>query len=245
MTSHPALFLVAGRSAPGDLVHLEGGEARHARVRRIGLGEQVVVIDGAGWSALAVVESASRRGFAARIVDELPARHGESPLELTLALAFLKTDRFEWAIEKVVELGVTAIVPFASAHSLARPSASRLERWREIAKSAVKQCGRSSFPRIGEPLTFDDVLRAPGPRILFCERTPHCRIEEARDRIGKVERLTVIVGPEGGFTTEEVEKGRAAGSIVAGLGPRILRADTAAVSAATLCQLFWGDLGAA
>lgn len=243
MSSHPARFLIVdGRHEEGESVELDAKEARHARVRRVERGERVVVFDGAGWSALAVIESANQRRVTARVLENLPALQGESPLDLTLALALLKSDRFEWTIERVVELGVKSIVPFASAHSLGRPSAARLERWREIAKSAVKQCGRSVVPRVAKPATFDEVVGVAGPRILFSERPPRGHLEDARARIGQTQRLTILIGPEGGFSPEEVEKGRATGSIIVGLGPRILRADTAAVSATALCQYLWGDL---
>lgn len=244
MSAHPPRFLVSegARPEPGATVELDAGEARHARVRRLEIGESVVVFDGAGWSALAEVEAANRQRVALRVVRELPARDGESPLDLTLCVALLKTDRFEWMVEKAAELGVRSIVPFVSEHSLGGPSPGRIARWNEIAKSAVKQCGRTVFPRLGASVSFEEALGSPGPALLFAEREPRRTLDEAWRRIGDTTTLTVIVGPEGGFADSEIEKAEAAGAISVGLGPRILRAETAAVAAVVACQLRWGDL---
>jgi 16S rRNA (uracil1498-N3)-methyltransferase len=240
VTSHPARFLIVGQRT-GDVVELDTAEARHARVRRVRPGENVVVFDGAGWSALALVETVLRERVSARIVRELRPDDGESRLDLTLAVAHLKSDRFEWMIEKAIELGVTSLVPFASKYSVARPSAARLKRWEEIAKSAVKQCGRTVFPRIAAPAELSDVLALPGPRLFFAESGSRLTMNEAFAQVGSTSMLTAVIGPEGGFAAEEVAAAREA-AIVVSLGPRILRAETAAVSAVTLCQLNWGDL---
>ena len=244
MSTHPPRFLLPDGARPkaGTTVELDGDEARHARVRRLQRGESVVVLDGAGWNALATVESASRQRVALRIVEVLPEHDGESPLDLTLAVALLKTDRFEWMIEKTAELGVRSIVPLVSEHSLGRPSPGRIARWNEIAKSAVKQCGRSVFPQVGAPVSFEEALKTTGPALLLAEREPRCALDEASRRIGETTALTVFIGPEGGFADGEIEKAAAAGAIAVGLGPRVLRAETAAIAAVVACQLRWGDL---
>jgi len=243
MRPHLPRFLIERAVAPGDALPLPAEEAKHARVRRLGVGNPVAVFDGAGRSYLARLESLSRDGAVVRITEALPERDGESPLELTLAAAALKADRFDWVIEKATELGVTRIQPFHSAHTLALPSRDRQARWRQIALAAAKQCGRSAAPTIAAPLAFDAVLALPATgRLLFAE-------DGSGDCLSRIafaaapSSLLAIVGAEGGFSPDELSAARAAGCQLVALGPRILRAETAAVTAVVLCQARWGDLG--
>jgi 16S rRNA (uracil1498-N3)-methyltransferase len=233
-------FLVTGPAADGASIELDRGEAKHARVRRLRRGEEVVVLDGRGWSAAAVIDTIDSRRVVVRIVRALPERRGESPLDLTLALALLKSDRFDWIVEKATELGVTRIRPFMTEHSLARPSTGRRDRWRQIALSAAKQCGRTVPPEIHPPVPFREALGdLDGVKYLFAEGGPGRAPLEANVAVASV---SVIVGPEGGFTSEEVATASAADCQVVTLGPRILRAETAAITAVALCQHLFGDL---
>jgi 16S rRNA (uracil1498-N3)-methyltransferase len=231
-------FLLDQLATPGERVDLAADEAHHARVRRLATGDRVALFDGKGRSYLGTVEHASAKGLAVRVDEALPIGAHESPLALTLAIALLKSDRFEWMIEKTTELGVTRLRPFTSEHSLARPSAARQTRWRTIAVSAAKQCGRSVVPQIEAPCDFDQMLAAADTApLLFWERsTTEPRLSDTRAR------ATIIVGPEGGFSEKEVARASEAGCQIATLGPRILRAETAAVAAVTLTQSTWGDL---
>jgi len=227
----------------GEHVVLDAVEARHARVRRLTPGGNVIVFDGVGNSRLATVQRVSRQAVELRLLQALPFRSGESPLEVTLGLALLKAERLEYVIEKATELGVSRILPFASRYSLGRPSVARRSRWKHIAVSAAKQCARTVVPPIEEPVRFVEVLREPAPcRVLLWEGAEP---EQAADlaRIHPVPaRVTLLIGPEGGFAADEVDAARAAGWRLISLGPRILRADTAAVAAVAVCQNLWGDL---
>jgi 16S rRNA (uracil1498-N3)-methyltransferase len=238
MTASLPRFFLREPAAPGDRVALDAEEAHHARVRRLERGDRVALFDGKGRSYTATVEHSSTKQLDVHIDDELPARAGESPLLLTLAIAMLKSDRFEWMIEKTTELGVARIRPFVSEHSLAQPSASRQARWHTIALSAAKQCGRSVVPSIDAPCDLGAVLaHADAAHLLFWERsTDTATLEDRRAQ------ATLIVGPEGGFADAEVERARRAGCRIATLGPRILRAETAAIAAVVLAQSWWGDL---
>lgn len=237
-------FLVGRGVAEGERVDLETEEAKHACVRRLRPGEPVVLFDGAGSSWLGVVDACTRRAVAVMVTKRFPEREGESPLDLTLALAVLKADRIDWVVEKATELGVRRIRPFISQHSLARPSAARQARWRQIALSAAKQCGRTVVPRVEIPVDWDALLSEPSPRrLLFWETRDARSVCEIAAVLPPPERLTVVIGPEGGFATAEIDAARRAGCDVVGLGQRILRAETAAVAAVALCQHLWGDLG--
>jgi 16S rRNA (uracil1498-N3)-methyltransferase len=241
MRAHLPRFLIEHAAAPGEVVTLCTDEAKHARVRRLGVGDAVALFDGGGRSYLGHLESLSRQAAVVRVSETLPERDGESALALTLAVAALKADRFDWVVEKATELGVARIQPFTSAFTLAHPSRHRQARWRQIALSAAKQCGRSVAPAIEPPLSFAAVLALPAAgRILFAEDGSGTSV--ARLALDAPPSLLAIVGAEGGFSPAEIAAARAADCHLAALGPRLLRAETAAVVAVALCQARWGDL---
>jgi 16S rRNA (uracil1498-N3)-methyltransferase len=223
------------------VVEVDGAEARHARVRRLARGEAVVVFDGRGRSWLGRVSAWSARGPTVAIERALPERDGESSLALTLAIALLKADKLEWVIEKATELGAVRIRPFSCARSLAHPSARRVARWRQIALSAAKQCGRSVVPAVDDPADLSVILAEPIEcGLLLWEGA--ARGDVLPSAAPAPTAASVLIGPEGGFTVEEVAAARAAGYRVGSLGLRILRAETAAIAAVALCQRRWGDL---
>lgn len=233
--SHPR-FLVPHPANPGDRIELDRAESKHAQVRRVAAGEVVEVLDGRGWSALATYERTRRDTAAVRIVETLPPNYRESPLHLTLAIGVLKSDRFEWAIEKTTELGVTAIRPFESTHSLGRPSAARQKRWQQIAVSAVKQCGRTVPPTIHAPVPWSEILRDTIPLRLVCSGHGEAKtIPQLAREIERPSAVSIAIGPEGGFHADEIDSALTAGFQAVTLGERILRAETAAVIAVAFC----------
>lgn len=242
MSGHLPRFAIAGPAAVGDVVTLAGDEARHARVRRLALGETVALFDEAGHGWVGEVRAAGRDRVAVRITAARPANEGESALDLTLAVGLLKADKLDWVIEKATELGVARIHPFASTHTLGQPSASRQARWQQIARGAAKQCGRSRVPAVAPPGDLAAALRLPAAtRLLFAEHGDTEPLAAIDAPAGGP--LLLIVGAEGGFAAAELAAARAAGARLIGLGPRILRAETAALAAVALCQARWGDLG--
>jgi 16S rRNA (uracil1498-N3)-methyltransferase len=160
-----------------------------------------------------------------------------------LIQALLKGDRWEWLLEKAVELGATRITPVVTGHTVARPgegrSGDKLERWRKRALAAAKQCERGIVPEIDPPVPLDKFLKTlPAPeegesRRAFLERAGEEPPAPAHP--GAVIRLAV--GPEGGWTEQEIAQLAAAGFRGAGLGPRILRGETAALAALVLASL--------
>jgi 16S rRNA (uracil1498-N3)-methyltransferase len=239
----PPRFFVEAQSLQRDPILLNASETRHAHVRRLTVGTAVVVFDGAGASHLARVERISRRTVELTLLQRLPDRSGESPLDMTLAVALLKADKLDTVIEKATELGVARIMLFASRYSLGRPSAARLARWRQIAIAAAKQCERTVIPRIEGPLDIAAVLQKPAPyRLLLWEDSDCKQAADLASISVAPAAVTLLVGPEGGFAPDEVAAARAAGWLPVTLGPRILRAETAAITAVALCQHLWGDL---
>ncbi len=243
MSGHLPRFLIAAAATVGEVVRLAGEEARHARVRRLACGEAVALFDGAGHACEGAVETVARDAIAVRVTRVLPPRQGESALSLTLAIGLLKADKLDWVIEKATELGAMRIQPFASAFTLAQPSAARQMRWRQVALSAAKQCGRSVVPEVAVPLDFAALLAQPAAaRLLFAEHGETVSVSALR--LFAPASALLVVGAEGGFTAAEIDAARDAGFHAISLGPRVLRAETAAVAATTLCQARWGDLAA-
>jgi 16S rRNA (uracil1498-N3)-methyltransferase len=219
---------------------LTGGELHHLRVRRLRVGSELVLCDGIGRQRRGIVAALDHRRAVIRVTaNDLPDR--ESALRLVLAQALLKADKLDLVIEKATELGVSELLVFTCERSVSRAAADRRPRWNRVARSAAKQCQRSTVPRIEGPMALEDVLRRTDPlRLFFWEaRTSGGFPTVEASSVGSV--LTVV-GPEGGFSVVEAERAAHAGFRIIGLAPRILRAETAAVVAVTLCQFLWGDL---
>jgi 16S rRNA (uracil1498-N3)-methyltransferase len=231
------------RLAAPDLVIVPGplrvpaGEAHHARVARARIGEVIEVLDLAG--AVGIGRLSRWEGSTCWVdVERVERERGEPPAPLLLGLAVLHTQAFDWAVEKATELGATAIVPVTSELVQGGTRGTRVQRWRRIAAAAVAQCGRSRAPMVCELQDLPEfVAGARGLRLVADPSAPRPRRLEAG-----ADGLTVLVGPEGGFTDSERAAILAAGFAALPLGPRILRAETAAVAALTLAQSLAGWL---
>ncbi len=234
-------------TAAGARLELPDFAARHARdALRLGPGSALRVFDGRGSEFEATIAEVSRRRVTVDVGAAVAPRP-ESPLRVQLCLPPLKADRFEWALEKAVELGVHAIVPLATERGDAAAQralrGARPDRWLRVMAAAAEQCGRATLPDVLPATRLAEVLSAPldGVRVLLAETDP---ARPLRDCVPQgATRIQLIVGPAGGFTTIEREAARAAGCAEAGLGPRILRAETAAIAALALLQAERGDLG--
>ncbi|CAM3325004.1 RsmE family RNA methyltransferase [Rhodothermus bifroesti] len=221
-------------------VVLPPDEAHHAvRVLRHRPGDEVVAVDGeGGWYRLRL-EQVDRQTVGARVL-ETRRDHGEPPYHLTVGLALLKQSaRFETFLEKAVELGVQCILPLQTERT--ERVQFRLERAQRILVAALKQCGRSRLPRVLPPQTFTEAIRKPAALRLLCHEQP----DAASLPLGqllcgqRMPNALVLIGPEGGFSGSEVRQALAAGFQLVSLGPRRLRAETAALVAASAFSLYW------
>ena len=230
------LVLPGHAIAPG-LIRVPAASAHHARVARIGPGEAVELLNLDGLIGMGTLMRWEGRSCWVD-VEKVARERGEPPAPLILALAVLHTQAFDWAVEKATELGATAVVPVTSWLVQGGRHSARVPRWRRIAAAAVAQCGRSRAPEVHEPRALAELLDgARGVRLVADPRAaPPEWLEVGADGI------TVLVGPEGGFTEEEHEAIRASGFAGLLLGPRILRAETAAVAALTMAQSLAGWL---
>lgn len=220
---------------PGSLVEVTGDEAHHAvAVRRLRVGEQVALTDGAGAAATGTVEETGKRRFTVRVAD---VRREERPSpELVVVQAIPKGDRGERAVEVLTELGVARIVPWAAARSVAvwkgERAARSLARWRSTAREAGKQARRVWAAEVVEQARTDDVVdlvRGSDLALVLHEAASAGLGDLTVPAVGTV---VVVVGPEGGLTDEEVAAFEAAGARTVRLGAEVLRTSTAGVAAA-------------
>lgn len=232
----PRLFLPPGARLPGEgeAVELAPGQRHYlTNVLRRRPGDRVVLLDGEA-EAEATLLADLRLSCGA-------ARRAEAPrLRLTLLCALLKGEKLDWVVEKATELGAARILPVACARSVRRLEPARAsrqrERWARIATAAAQQCRRPDVPEVGEVRALEAALReaeAAPLRLLPYEGAAGARLAEALpDEVPPAACL--LIGPEGGLAEEEVAAAVAAGFRVCGLGPRILRAETAALAALSI-----------
>jgi 16S rRNA (uracil1498-N3)-methyltransferase len=220
---------------------LDGDEARHlAKVRRVGIGEVVTLFDGQGRSAMAEVVELGRDRVDLIIREESTAdRSLAGPL--ILATAVPKGDRFDWLVEKATELGVTRLVPLVTARSVVDPRSAKLDRLRRLVVEASKQSGRARLMELDAPTAWADWLTrsraAAGSRYVADPGGGRLAVGPPCDLTRGV---AVTIGPEGGFTANELEEAKASGHRAIGLGPTILRVETAAI-AACAAVLTWAE----
>ena len=210
---------------------LEGDEAHHlARVRRIGPGTAVELFDGRGLAVRAEIRVLGRGRVELEVLpgsipDRAPA------CALTLATAVPKGDRFDWLVEKATELGVARLVPIVTERSVVDPRAAKLDRLRRAIVEASKQSGRARLMELGPPTPWRDLVRDdPTPVRLLAHPGGMSR----RDTPADVPRAILAIGPEGGFTDEEVATALEAGWRSIDLGPTVLRVETAALVGSAL-----------
>lgn len=234
----------------GDRLTLPEDEARHAsKVLRTRIGDEIIVVDGeSGWYRVAV-DAVDRRSLSGHILERRTAA-GEPPYELVLGFGMIKNrGRFETLLEKAVELGVSVIVPLVTERT--EKERFREERSENILIAAMKQCGRSRVPKLLEPLSLADFFAAAqsrwaaGLRMICHEGAPSNHgIFEVMAADTTPRTIVATVGPEGGFSDDELLRASAAGFTTVSLGSRRLRAETAGIAAAAAVMLAKDHVGA-
>jgi 16S rRNA (uracil1498-N3)-methyltransferase len=242
-------FFVESKSLNKPFAAIEGSEVRHIKnVLRLKPGDKIRVFDGEGFEYDASIHRFFADRVEVKILRKFPGTK-ESPVQIGVAQALLKERKMDRLLRHLCELGVTRWVPFISERSVPRPGEKRLsaraQRWNKIVQESCKQCRRSKLPGISKTMTFEEVLEygsACDLQIVFYENET-ATLKSFRPHHPAPRDILLILGPEGGFSDQEIEKARAAGCVAAGLGPRILRAETAAIAACTLTQFLYGDMG--
>jgi 16S rRNA (uracil1498-N3)-methyltransferase len=236
-------FFADSDSFAEDKIVLGKDETRHLRdVLRLAEGDEVAVFDGTGFDYTCVIENMSKKATILAISSKHASPSNESPLSLVMCVAFTKGDKFEFVIQKCVELGVTKLIPLITERcdvKLHDKTESKMDRWKKIVIESSKQCGRGILMQISEPKSFDALIQSPekGETMLFSERDG-----ESISDFKPAKELSALIGPEGGWSDAELEAAKESGVRIITLGGRILRAETAAVSIATILQHRCGDI---
>lgn len=232
---------ISGDLKPGQELVLPRTAYHHiVNVLRCPTGSSLTVFDGCGHAYQAQLTAIERNRATVRLLDALEPDL-ESPLHTTLVQAVIKGERMDYAIQKAVELGVSQIRPLLADQATLHLRGDRLQKklghWARIIVSACEQSGRNTVPPLLAPLTTTEALaQLEGPGIMLAPsgRPPFKALHRPR-------RITLFVGPEGGFSGNELGQATDKGVSIVGLGPRILRAETAAVVALSVVQTLWGD----
>ena len=228
--------------AIGENIELPKDAARHIMVLRLSAGDTLTLFNGLGGEYHARITRIDRKQVVAEIVSH-SSREAELPYRITLAQGIPEATKMDWIIEKSVELGVSDIIPLAAQRSVVRldkdRAEKRLSRWQAIAISAAQQCGRNRLPHIASPVGTGEYLRqtTPSPRILFSPRATETLSEWARHQ--KPQDITLLIGPEGGFSPEEENMAEQQGVTFLSMGPRILRTETAGLAAVAAINALW------
>lgn len=238
--------LIPAIVATDRTVALDPADAHHLiRVLRAAVGDEVRVFDGRGREWLAQIADAGRSSASLNIIHEVtPAP--EPHVRVTLAIGLLKGEQMDAVVRDATMLGAFSIVPITTKHvavsSRAWKSAAALERWRRVAVASAKQCGRAVVPQVGAVTPFAELVgAAPGVPAFMCVE-PALAVQDAASVKAGPRPLAanVFVGPEGGWSADEIEQGRAAGAALIHLGPRTLRAETVPTVILTALWTAWG-----
>ena len=245
-------FYAPDANAGGDVIALPAEEAEHAaRVLRLAAGDEVVVFNGRGQAFDAAIESIGRNAVSVRLGGTCTSAP-EAGVSVMLVQAVLKADKMDDVIRDAVMIGVAAILPIVTSRTEVGRSvidrSRKRERWRRIAVSSAKQCGRAVVPPVFDVESFDAVVASgavdtAGVRIMLVEPGASGRIEPlpALDpQLPAPHEAAVIVGPEGGWTAAEVEAAERSCRLVT-LGGRTLRADAMALVGVTALFTAWGE----
>ena len=219
-------------------VQLTDEQARYlTAVLRLEAGAELEVFDGRGARFRAFIE----QGFL-RLGEPLPQQAARG-VDVVLVQALAKGEKMDLVVQKATELGATRVMPLAAERAVVRleRGSAKVTRWRRVAQEAARQCGRADVPQVDEPCGWDDVFA------LLPDRRGLLLVPEATARLGEAargsSRLLLAVGPEGGFSPEEQARAAAAGMVAAGLGPLVLRTETAGLAALSVVLHVHGELG--
>ena len=229
---------------------ITGSDARHIHtVLRLKIGDELALFDGTGMEYRAWIVGMAPGRIALSPVSACTAFR-ESPVRIVLAQAMLKDRKMDDLLPQAIELGINRWVPFLSERSVSRPETKRMEdrhrRWEKIAIESLKQCGRNRGPAIEKLCGFEEALtlgQECTARFIFWEKEEKPLCVATLPKTEPDAAVIAMLGPEGGFSEPEIAVARKAGFLPVSLGPRILRAETAAVAACSLLQFLYGDMG--
>lgn len=239
-------YFLTGLSPDACQVYATGDEAHHlATVMRVKRGATLTLCDGAGMDYSATVETVERDAVLLAINSCTPSE-SEPTVRVMLYVGYPKQDKLEWIIQKAIELGAVEIVPFFSQFCVAAPKNEEQKniRYNKIALEAAKQSGRGIVPTVAMPLSYREMLHraAQADAALFCYENERDAPSLHSRLGGGVSTVAIITGSEGGFSAQEAQQAVEAGCVSVGLGPRILRCETAPLAALAAVMTLTGNL---
>lgn len=243
-------FYAPGMTRDASRVVLDSEESTHlSRVLRLRVGARVRAFDGQGGERHALVANSHPGAAELELLDSI-APPAEPRVSVALAVGILKADKFDAVLRDAVMLGVSSVIPLLTDRCDVPRSAvsggARLERWHRIAVASAKQSGRAVVPAVADPIHLDACLdrdRSP-MRLMLAEPSlgGAQRLDDSSRGLMDATQALVLIGPEGGWTPDEVDRARSRGCRVVSLGSRTLRADSAPLVALAVLQFLWGDL---
>ncbi len=233
-------FYVEKENIIDDTIYLVGESYIHAtRVLRFKPSYKLIVCDGSGIDYYCEVISIDKEKVTCRILEQTQ-NNNEHKCGLILCIGLIKSDRFDIAIQKSVELGVSEIVPFISDNTSERNY--KLERVKRIVIEACKQCGRSILPKIHELTSFEEMLsKGRGLKLFAYEKEESLTLKASLDKNPIEDAITLVIGSEGGFTEKEATMSTIFGYKSISLGNRVLRAETATIAGLSYISMFLED----
>lgn len=244
------LFVEPARMADDVVVVTDEDHRYLTRVLRLGVGETVVLFDGKSVEATARITRVGPRAMELHVEERRAAMADDRP-EVTLVQALAKGDKLDFVVQKATELGMARFVPVTTERAVQRLDANaaralqRKARWQKIAREAARQSGRLDVPEVEGVMTLTSALHSSPATALKLFLWEGARQTSLRAQLPaeRPRQIVVVVGPEGGFTPAEAEEARAAGFTAIGLGPRVLRTETAALVVLSILGFVVGDLG--
>lgn len=253
-------FFVPGRAVDGAVIAIAGQDARHiVRVLRLGPGDEIEAVDGAGAERRGRIVSVDDDGVMVMLTEGSVACR-EPSVFITVLQGLPKGDKMDEIVRKNTEIGVSRFVPVVTDRTVARPdqpgARRRVDRWRRVAREAAKQSGRQRIPDVLDIMSFRESLEhaasdagagdaRDGERLILLpwelERSRGIR-DVLRERAG-VGNVLVFIGPEGGFSADEVDEAVGSGAVTCSLGPRILRTETAGLVVSSIILYEAGEMG--
>jgi 16S rRNA (uracil1498-N3)-methyltransferase len=244
-------FFVGKSDVSCDFIDISGEDYNHIRkVLRLKSGDRITVCDGEGTDYLVEIVNFEDAAVKTRIVESIK-NSTEPPVQITLFQGLPKSDKMDYIIQKAVELGICEIVPVITERTVVKTdrknSDKKCERWNRISMEAAKQCNRGIIPKVEFPVSFKEALDAAKGSSLSLipyEKETGINLREVLTNRSSKGKVSVFIGPEGGFTETEIEAALSCGIQPVTLGPRILRTETAGIAVLAILMYELGDVGA-
>ncbi len=239
---NPRIYTCQPLNEQQKIILKESAAVHVGRALRMQAGDPLILFNGEGSSFQAHIVESNKKQVIVAIESELPAEEEQSiPIHIGQALS--RGERMDWAVQKATELGVDEITPLFTQRCEvklnAERSAKRVQHWQQIAISASEQCGRNKVPVIHSPVPVEAWMQSQTATLRL---VLHHRTTKSLQSHQRPDSVSLLIGPEGGLTAEELLRAEDLGFHATSLGPRVLRTETAPIAALSLIQYLWGDM---